>query len=63
MFKLFNKRSKADKLHKRYAVLMEQNHALSKTNRALADQKYAQAQEVLRQLEVLDQGSRPTFSQ
>lgn len=53
MFKLFKKKSPQEKLQKQYETLMAQSHSLSKTNRTLSDKKYAEAQEVLKQLEAL----------
>lgn len=51
MFGLFKKSSEVDKLQKKYEKLMAEWHQLSTTNRAKSDEKYADAQKVLEQLE------------
>lgn len=53
MFRLFKKTSKLDALQKKYEKLMADWHKLSSTNRAESDNKYAEAQKVLIQIEVL----------
>lgn len=53
MFNLFKKTSPEAKLQKKYESLMNEWHALSKTNRAKSDEKYAEAQRVLEELEAL----------
>ncbi|WP_426429981.1 Lacal_2735 family protein [Winogradskyella sp. HB-48] len=53
MFGLFKKTSEVDKLQKKYEKLMAEWHQLSTTNRAKSDEKYAEAQKVLEQLEAL----------
>ena len=52
MFGLFRK-DPSRKLQKKYDKLMEEFFLLSKTNRRLADKKYAEAEEVMQQLEDL----------
>jgi hypothetical protein len=54
MFGIFKKTSKTKKLYKRYRSLLEEAKRLSTTNRALSDQKYAEAQEVLSEIESLE---------
>ena len=49
MFGLF--KSKKDKLFDRYNKLLNESHRLSHSNRTLADQKYAEAQQVLEEFE------------
>ena len=51
MFNLFKKKSKTEVLEDRYRKLQEEAFALSKTNRTLSDQKYAEAEQVLKELE------------
>ena len=46
MFNLFKKKSELDKLHEKYAKLMEESHKLSTSNRTESDKKYAEAQEI-----------------
>jgi uncharacterized protein Yka (UPF0111/DUF47 family) len=53
MFGIFKKKSKADQLQKKYEKLLSESYALSKSNRALGDQKYAEAQAVLEEIEKL----------
>lgn len=55
MFGLFKKKSKADQLYTRYEKLMAQSHALSSLNRAESDKKFAEAQELINQIEALEQ--------
>lgn len=47
MFSLFKKKSEKDKLNEQYMKLMQQAKDLSSRDRAAADKKYAEAQEVL----------------
>ena len=51
MFGLFKKKSEEEKLQETYNSLMKEWHALSSTNRAKSDQKYAEAQKILDRLE------------
>jgi len=53
MFGLFKKKSKLDKLRDQYAKLQKEAFDLSKTNRQLADQKTAKAEEVAKEIETL----------
>lgn len=55
MFGLFKKTSELDKLQQQYEKLMADWHKLSTTNRAESDKKYAEAQKVIEQIEVLKQ--------
>ena len=50
MFGLFKKTTSVEKLQKQYEKLMAQWHALSTTNRAESDKKYAEAQSILEQI-------------
>ncbi len=54
MFGLFKKKTKEEELHLQYLKHLERSHALSTTNRAASDKAYADAQEVLKQIEALD---------
>ena len=54
MFGLFGG-SKLKKLEKKHDKLLEQAFKLSKTNRALADEKTAEAAEVMKEIEKLRQ--------
>lgn len=53
MFGIFKKQSALDKLQKQYESYMKEWHALSTTNRAESDRKYAEAQRILDQIEQL----------
>ena len=53
MFGLFKKSSKLDTLQKKYEKSMADWHKLSSINRAESDGKYAEAQKILIQIEVL----------
>jgi len=53
LFGLFKKKSPLEKLEEKYAKLQQEAFDLSKTNRTLSDQKYAEAQEVLKEIEAL----------
>jgi hypothetical protein len=57
MFGLFKKNSKSEleKLQKQYEKLMADWHKLSTTNRAESDKKYAEAQKIIEQIEILKQ--------
>jgi hypothetical protein len=55
MFGLFKKTSELDKLQKQYEKLMADWHKLSTTNRSESDKKYAEAQVIIEQIEVLKQ--------
>lgn len=54
MFGLFKKKSKKDKLNKEYLNLLMEAKQLSTSNRKLSDQKYAEAQEVLKEIESIE---------
>lgn len=53
MFGLFKSKSKLDKLQDQYKKLMKEWHTLSTTNRSKSDEKYAEAQKIIEQIEVL----------
>jgi len=55
MFGIFKSLSKLDKLQKQYEKLMNEWHKLSSIDRSKSDEKYAEAQRVLDQIEVLKQ--------
>lgn len=56
MFGLFKKKTKKQLLNKKYDQLMKDYYELSKVNRKAADQKYAEAEEVLKQIDQLPKG-------
>jgi len=53
MFGLFKKKSPLEKLQKQYAQLMEQAFQLSKTDRRAGDEKYAEAEAIMKQIDEL----------
>ena len=55
MFGLFRKKTEAEKLNKKYDKLMQECYELSTINRKASDSKYAEAEEVLKQLEKLEE--------
>ena len=54
MFNFLRQKDERAQLEKRYNKLMKEWHALSQTNRAKSDLVYAEAQEVMDQLEALN---------
>ena len=55
MFGIFKSKPKLDKLQKQYEKLMSEWHKLSSIDRSKSDQKYAEAQKVLDQIDILKQ--------
>lgn len=53
MFGLFKSKSEEEKLQERYQKLMAEAHKLSHSNRRASDEKVAEAEEVMKQLEQL----------
>lgn len=53
MFQLFKKKSEKEKLQEKYKKLLEESYKLSHTNRSASDQKAAEAEAVLKQIEEL----------
>lgn len=53
MFGLFKKKTKRQQLNKKYDQLMEEYYNLSKINRKAADLKYAEAENILKQIDEL----------
>ena len=53
MFGLFKKKSEKEKLQAKYEQLMKQSFELSTSNRKAADQKVAEADAILKQIEAL----------
>lgn len=50
MFGLFKKKSKKEKLEKKYTSILKEAFELSKINRSKSDQKYAEADQVLEEM-------------
>ena len=55
MFGFFKKKSKVELLEEKYEKLQKEAYNLSKSNRTLSDQKYAEADAVLKEIEALAQ--------
>ncbi|WP_224997360.1 Lacal_2735 family protein [Cesiribacter sp. SM1] len=55
MFGLFKSKTEEQKLRERYEKLMAESYTLSHTNRKASDQKVAEADSVMKQLELLKQ--------
>lgn len=53
MFGLFKKKSEVEKLQEKYEKLMKEWHALSSINRSESDKKYAEAETIAKQIELL----------
>ncbi|MEQ9290064.1 MAG: Lacal_2735 family protein [Cyclobacteriaceae bacterium] len=52
MFNLFRKKSAVEKLEIQYRKLLEESYKLSTIDRKLSDAKQAEAEEVLKQIEI-----------
>jgi hypothetical protein len=57
MFGLFKKKSEKEKLEEKYQKLLDEAYRLSKTDRAASDLKAAEADEILKKIELLDEQS------
>ncbi|WP_438973646.1 Lacal_2735 family protein [Polaribacter sp.] len=53
MFGLFKKKTEEDKLQDKYKKLMEEAYKLQSINRSDSDQKYLEADAVLKEIEAL----------
>jgi len=53
MFGLFKKKTEEDKLQDKYKELMEEAYKLQSINRSDSDQKYLEADAVLKEIEAL----------
>lgn len=53
MFGLFKKKSEKDKLYEKYTKLTQEAFNLSTSNRKLSDQKTAEAEAIMKQIEAL----------
>lgn len=54
MFGLFKKTSEKEKLQKKYASLMSEAHVLMSKDRKASDQKIAEAEAVMKQIDNLE---------
>jgi len=57
MFGFFKKKSKVEKLNEKYQKLQTEAFQLSRTDRKASDLKYAEAEEVLKEIDSLGQES------
>ena len=55
MFGLFKKKTEKEKLNDQYKKLLSEYHKLSTVDRTKADKKMAEADEVLKKMEALDE--------
>lgn len=53
MLNIFKKKSKVEKLNTQYKKLLDESYKLSTTNRKLSDSKVAEANEILKQIDLL----------
>ncbi|WP_299666449.1 Lacal_2735 family protein [uncultured Polaribacter sp.] len=53
MFGLFKKKSEVDKLQEQYKKLMEDAYKLQSINRSDSDQKYLEADHILKKIEAI----------
>ena len=53
MFGLFKKKSEKEKLEDRYKKLMEEAYKLQSVNRSQSDEKYAEADAILKQIDAI----------
>ncbi|MDG1284094.1 MAG: Lacal_2735 family protein [Flavobacteriales bacterium] len=51
MFGLFKRKTTTEKLHDKYKSLIKQAYNLSKTNRSQSDQKYYEAEQILKEID------------
>lgn len=58
MFGLFKKRPKVDVLQDKYNKLLEEAHRLSHTDRKASDAKVSEANEVLKEIDLLMEGEK-----
>ena len=53
MFGIFRKKTKIEKLQLKYTSVMNEAYNLSKTNRKQSDEKYFEADQIFRKIEIL----------
>jgi len=58
MFGLFKKKTQVEKLQETYESLMNESYKLSKINRKESDQKYAEADAILKTIETLEKTNK-----
>lgn len=55
MFGLFKKKSKKEKLNEQYKKMMEESYRLSHTDRKASDLKRAEAEELLKEIDAIEE--------
>ncbi len=60
MFGIFKKKTEVEKLQIKYKALLKEAYDLSKINRSKSDQKTFEAEEVYKQIEILNKTSPQT---
>ena len=60
MFRIFKKKTEVEKLQSKYKALLKEAYDLSKINRSMSDQKTFEAEEVYKQIEILNKTSPKT---
>ena len=60
MFGIFKKKTEVEKLKIKYKALLKEAYDLSKINRSKSDQKTFEAEEVYKQIEILNKTSPQT---
>jgi len=60
MFRIFKKKTEVEKLQSKYKALLKEAYDLSKINRSMSDQKTFEAEEVYKQIEILNKTTPKT---
>ena len=55
MFGLFKKKSEVEKLHEEYKKIMQEAFKLQSSNRSESDQKYLEADNILKKIKLLEE--------
>lgn len=55
MFKLFNRKDKIDRLYDKYFTVLKQAKKFAMSNRRLSDEKFAESNRILQQIQRLQQ--------
>lgn len=55
MFGLFKKKSEVEKLHEEYKKIMQEAFKLQAINRSESDQKYLEADDILKKIKLLEE--------
>lgn len=55
MFGLFKKKSEVEKLHEEYKKIMQEAFKLQSINRSESDQKYLEADNILKKIKLLEE--------